>query len=591
MARRVLIGAIALVAIAVPASSASADGGNVATGSVGTTQVGSTGTGPELSGPGGTTVTVPVTIVGTGGNTSNGSIGTAQVGDGNTSSGSVGTAQVSSVHGRPAAQTDTRVVHARTSAPVAVPGSGPNSASGSAVTVQLGGGHSTNGSFARVRANRVSAQPRASAGTGTGTLVQVGTPGSPSVVLLLGPPKPRANVAAALTHDFKFNPASLLFQATAVGVQPDVLAAVDPIAALTFGGVIGTGPNGGNAAPDSLGTAQLGSVTIAPVVGLHSAALGSKATVGGSSGVDGTGSNLADRSLGTAQAGGGNTAGTSAGTLQVGGLFLAPAGSLATPYGTAGLGGSSGIAGGSNTAAGSLGTVQIGGGNTSNGSAGTVQAGSVTVGPTAQTGGTPAGDAALGGSSGVAGSGNAANGSLGTAQIGGGNGAAGSGGTAQSSGITFGQHVTAAGVSAGGPTNVGRGSGNSASSSLGTAQVGGGNSATNSIGTAQFFGSARQPSGGPSPVVHELSPGPPSPLPATRSAAGTTPASVGKQAAAQHSSRSSSGSRQATKPPVLGAHHATSGTLPFTGIDLLYAALAGLALTGAGLRLRRRATA
>ena len=168
---------------------------------------------------------------------------------------------------------------------------------------------------------------------GTGTLLQVGAPGQRSVVLLLGPPKPRVHVAAQLTRDFKFDPANLLFQATAVGVRPDVLAAIDPIAALTFGGAIGTGPNGGNAAPDSLGTAQVGSVTIAPVAGVDSSAFGSGATVGGSNTVDGAGSNLADPSLGTVQAGGGNTSKNSKGTVQIGGLRLAPAAGLTTPYG------------------------------------------------------------------------------------------------------------------------------------------------------------------------------------------------------------------------------------------------------------------
>jgi hypothetical protein len=578
MTRRILIGAAALVATAVPASASA--GGNIANGSVGTTQVGSTASAPQAS-VNGTTITVPISIVGTGGNTSNHSIGTAQIGDGNTASGSLGTVQVSAVHGSPTAHADARVARADASAPFAIPGSGPNSAKRSIVTIQLGGGHSTQDSLVRAQATDLSVQPSGGVTKGSGTLVQVGAPGQKSVVLLLGPPKPREHVAVQLTRDFSFDPANLLFQATAVGVRPDVLAAVDPIAALTFGGTIGTGPNGGNTAKKSLGTAQVGSVTIAPVVGVDSSAFGSGATVGGSNTVDGAGTNLADTSLGTAQAGGGNTASDSAGTAQIGGLRLAPAAGLTTPYGVGALGGSSGIAGGSNSAAGSLGTVQIGGGNTSNGSAGTAQLGSISVGPTVQSTGTPAGPASVGGTSGIAGSGNDANGSVGTGQVGGGNGSSGSGGTLQSSGVTIGQTANVGDVSTGEPTMVGSGSGNSATGSLGTAQIGGGNSATNSIGTTQV-GSPQQ-SGNPS--------GPPAQvLTATAS-----PRQIALPSAARPTASSPSAAKRSSArstPPTLGAHRTTrTGTLPFTGIDLLYAAIAGIVLMGAGVRLRRRAIA
>ena len=252
MTRRILIGVAALVAASVPASTAA--GGNVATGSVGTTQVGSTASSPQSSTTGpiaGTTLIVPVTVVGTGGNTSNNSLGTAQIGDGNTALQSIGSGQVSSANGSPSATATRGGAGAHVTVPASIPGSGPNGARRSIVTVQLGGGHSTNGTLAKSQANRVEAQPGAGATTGDGTLVNLGTPAQPNVVLLLGPPKARQKVAAQLTRDFTFNPASLLFQATAVGVRPDVLAALDPIAALTFGGEIGTGPNGGNAAPDS----------------------------------------------------------------------------------------------------------------------------------------------------------------------------------------------------------------------------------------------------------------------------------------------------------------------------------------------------
>jgi hypothetical protein len=566
MTRRILIGAAALVAAAVPAS-ASADG-NVATGSVGSTQVGSTASSPTISGPVGTTVTVPVTVLGSGGNTATRSIGTVQAGDGNSAAGSVGSAQVSAVNGAPSAGADARVARASVSAPAGIPGSGPNDARRSVVTVQVGGGHSTSESLAQTQVNQADAQPGADVSTGTGTLVQLSTLGQPNAVLLLGPPKPRLRLAAALTRDFTFDPANLLFQATAVGIRPDILAAVDPIAALTFGGTLGTGPNGGNTAPDSLGTAQIGSVTLAPVVGLDSTAFGTGAAVGGSSGVDGAGTNLADPSLGTVQAGGGNTASDSAGTAQIGGLTVGPTGLLRTPFGAVALGGASGIAGGSNSASRSLGTLQIGGGNSSNGSAGTAQVGSASIGPTASSSGTPAGDASVGGSSGVSGNGNDANGSLGTAQVGGGNGAARSGGTLQSSGVRLGQTATAGGVTVGAPTTVGGGGGNSANGSLGTVQVGG----------------SSQSSAEQGPTARSLSSGTPTALPARSGRAAAPRATAEKPSAAARRTASPAQPSHHT----LGAHASRSGTLPFTGVDLIYAVLGGIALVGLGVGLRRR---
>ena len=209
--KRVLIAAAAAVAAAVPASAA-ADGGNVAVGSVASVQAGSTGASPTVSASGGvvdTTVTVPVAVSGPDGNSANGSVGSVQAGGGNSSSGSVGSVQVAATHGAPAAHTDARVARADVAAPADVPGPGTNSAGGSLVTVQLGGGHSTNGGIARVDASQLSTQPQASAGTGTGTLVQLGSPGASGaapVVLLLGPTSVRHHVAYQLTHDFRFDP-------------------------------------------------------------------------------------------------------------------------------------------------------------------------------------------------------------------------------------------------------------------------------------------------------------------------------------------------------------------------------------------------
>jgi hypothetical protein len=145
------------------------------------------------------------------------------------------------------------------------------------------------------------------------------------------------------------------------------------------------------------------------------------------------------------------------------------------------------------------------------------------------------------------------------------------------------QTASAGGASTGQPTNVGQGSGNSANGSLGTAQVGGGNSATDSIGTSQV--GSGQPSGNPSgPPAETLSSGQATALPA-RSAAAATPSAAGSKAARSASPGTKS-------PNTLGAQHTTAnGTLPFTGVDLLYAVIAGLVLIGAGLGLRRRVTA
>ena len=149
-----------------------------------------------------------------------------------------------------------------------------------------------------------------------------------------------------------------------------------------------------------------------------------------------------------------------------------------------------------------------------------------------------------------------------------GNGARGSGGTLQSSGVTVGQTATAGGVTAGSPTTVGGEGGNSANDSLGTVQIGGG----------------AQASAGQGPPAESLSSGTPVALPA-RSGSPATPRSAGaKPSTAAHRSASPTPSHQ-----TLGVQHASrSGTLPFTGVDLLYAALAGITLAALGLGLRRR---
>ncbi len=470
-------------------------------------------------------------------------------------------------------------------APAAVPGSGPNSTHGSLVTAQLGGGHSSSGSVARVQASQVGAQPQASVSGENGTLVQLGTPGAPGAVVLLGPPTLRKRVAYKLTHDFTYDPANLLFQATTVGVQPDLLAALDPVAAVTFGGTIGTGPNGGNTAPDSTGTAQIGSVTVAPVIGFDSQALGTGSTLDGGTAVDGAGSNLADPSLATAQAAEATPPPTprapsrsavspprrAAPRRRRG----APPRSAARAASPAARTGPAARSAPSRSAAATRATARP-------------ERHRSRASPSARLSltGTPAGGVALGGASGVAGSGNDANGSLGTAQIGGGNGASGSGGTAQSSGITLGQTATATGTPAGGvstgsPTHVGQGNGNTATSSLGTAQVGGGNTANGSVGTVQV-GSGPS-SAGPGTGATVKSVNTPTPLRQPGLGPGPTPV-VTPTARSTTPARAAIGVEPAA-PKTLAKQH-TLGTLPFTGLDLLFVVLAAGALTATGLGLR-----
>jgi hypothetical protein len=591
--RRFLIAAAAITITGALVPLAGADDGNVAVGSVGTAQVGSTGSAPSVAATtsaGTANATVPVGIVGSGGNTSQGSIGSAQVGGGNGASRSVGTAQVSAVHGTPHAHVDGRIVNADISSPASIPGSGSNTASGSLVTVQGGGGHSSSGSFAQVDVNRASLEPKASAGLGDLGAIQIGKAGQVPVGITTGSPALTfGGRGADVFAEFTYNLASMLFQFRNVGVRPDFYAALQPIAAFGLGGWIGTGPNDGNSTPGSFGVAQIGSIAVAPVFAVDSAALESSATVDGGSGVDGIGTNTAGNSLGTLQAGGGNIADGSAGTAQVGGLRLAPAGSVVTPYGIVSLGGSSGIAGGSNSATGSLGTVQVGGGNNADGSAGTAQVGDTAVAPMLSATGTPVGDVSVGGSSGIAGSGNDATGSLGTAQIGGGNTSTGSGGTTQSSGIAVGPTVSVGdtpvgGTTVGTPTNVGEGNGNTSTGSLGTAQVGGGNSATGSDGSVQVGSPTPPTESGPTFSTLSLdNSGGPTAAPAVPSATPsvTPPAATptSKAAPAKHQAVLPAPSKTLTG-------NRTIGSLPFTGLDLLFVVLLGLTLTAGGLRMR-----
>ena len=162
-------------------------------------------------------------------------------------------------------------------------------------------------------------------------------------------------VDAAVAADLE----SLRVEAQQLGVTPDFLLALDPFARAALGGAIGTGPSSGNSADGSSGTVQVGGVAVAPAATASTPA--GNADVGGGSGIAGGSSDAAD-SVGTVQVGGGNSASGSSGTAQASGITAGPAVSVTdTPAGEASIGGSSGIEGGGNTADGSTGTVQTGG--------------------------------------------------------------------------------------------------------------------------------------------------------------------------------------------------------------------------------------
>jgi hypothetical protein len=559
MKRRLMSLAWATALALATAGTAAAQEGNVATNSVGTVQVSDVASAPAAAADGpvaGAAVSAPVQVAGSGGNSATDSIGTAQVGGGNSAGDSAGSAQVSATDAAPTASTEAAGASASLAAPVAAGTDGDNTAENEVLTVQAG---------------TPTASPQVAADVGGDPVVVEG-----SVVTVDG--------EDALSAD----PGALQLEAERIGVTPDFLLAVDPIARLETGGSISTAPNDGNTSGGSLLTGQAGSVTAAPTVAVGSEALATSGGLDGSSGVEGAGTNAATDSLGTAQAGGGNTAEDSAGTLQVAGVQAAPALAADSPLGSARLDGSSGIADGSNSAVGSLGTAQVGGGNAADGSTGTVQAGAVTVGPALAVSDTPAGDASVGGSSGVSGSGNDATGSVGTAQVGGGNNADRSQGTTQAGPVSVGQTVDyedtpAGGGEVGSPMQIGSGSGNSARTSTGTVQVGGGNTTRSSTGTVQTGGTRTLAgwSGTPSvPAVPIASVG----LPAAPEADMTV---VAGQRFSAPSATPGEATPAATRDPRL-AETQVLETLPFTGLSLtLLVALGfGLALAGLGVRAR-----
>jgi hypothetical protein len=469
---------------------------------------------------------VPTAVTGSGGNQATGSVASAQVGGGNQATNSAGKAQVKGVQSRPATQAAAAGRNGGASAPV-----GTSAVEGPSTAAPAGG----------ATISRLAPSLGAPSTSGSGTSIMVSSEG-------LG------GVNGQLSADLQ----QLAFETQMLGLSPDSLFLFDPLAQLMLSGTVGAGPNGGNSSTGSLGAAQLGSVAFDPALTVLSPALGSEVAIAGESGVDGGGVNSTDGSTGTAQAGGGNTADRSVGTAQVGGVELAPTVAASTPYGNADVAGGSGIDGGANDASGSVGSVQIGGGNRASGSTGSAQASGITVGPTIALTETPAGDVALGGSSGIAGGGNDASDSAGTVQVGGGNATDASSGTAQGGAVNVGPTVTF------NSTLLGSGSAGAPGTGAGGSIAGvPGSVAAASPGVGTGSGTGEDGLSGLTDV-------PVGQREAEQAPAGSLPAS--------HDASSSS--------TLLQSLVVRAGTLPFTGLDLaLYFAL-GIGLLLAGLRMR-----
>jgi hypothetical protein len=539
--------------------------------------------------------------------------GHAALGDGNVAGGSIGTVQVSSVTSEPAVTAATPVADVTVKVPVSLPGAGGNSATRSIGTAQAGGGHAADDSAGTVQAASTQAGPvaRASAVTAAAPAAPVVTvaPSRPAASSGTTAPapvaqvtvRPAATAAGADGGELTLALRSLWLQARSLGVSPGFSLTLPPVADIVVGGDIATGPRAGDET-GSLLTGQVGSVTAAPTASLGSSTFATSVGFGGASGIDGTGANLADASLGTAQVGGPNTADGSTGTVQVGGVTVAPALRVSTPLGNLVLGGASGIEGGANRATDSLGTAQIGGGNTSNGSAGSLQAGAVSIAPTLALTGTPFGDVTLGGSTGIAGSGNTAGDSIGTVQVGGGNGADASNGTGQvgpvatSAAVMYGNTPAGSGT-VGGPTQIGTDAGNTANGSSGTLQVGGGNGTSGTTGAVQVGGGrtlASTAGGGgttaaATAAADSAAAAPGSPAIPSSPAAPQGAAFAGRRATGEAAAPKKQAGTGTFQPPLVTRVARVTGSLPFTGLNLALLLALGLSLLAAGLGVRSRA--
>jgi hypothetical protein len=186
----------------------------------------------------------------------------------------------------------------------------------------------------------------------------------------------------------------------------------------------------------------------------------------------------------TAAADLGNTATNSIGTVQVGQVSVDPSVSASAPAAQAGAAAPTTVGGsGGNSASDSVGTVQVGGGNSASGSAGTVQTGPVATSPSVSVS-VAESRAAVTAPAEVGGSGpNTSSNSVGAVQSGGGNSASNSIGATQVGGASAAPaidvslaHATGAAVDV--PTASGGSGGNTATESVGSVQIGGRNAAS-----------------------------------------------------------------------------------------------------------------
>ena len=250
------------------------------------------------------------------------------------------------------------------------------------------------------------------------------------------------------------------------------------LAALALTAPAAAHADGGNEAVNSIGTVQVGAVTVDPNVTIANTAVADEISVAGNTQVGGDGSNSASNSVGTVQVGGGNSADRSAVTVQASNVKVDPRVTVRrSPF--------------AKRVTVSRDTRVGGGGNAANRSLGTVQASNVDVDPKIAIDGSPiAKSAGVNGGTHIGGGGNDARKSVGTVQLGGGNSADRSLGTAQASNVNLNPKVAIdgspiaknAGVNGG--TQIG-GRGNSAGKSIGSLQFGGGNAADRSAATAQ----------------------------------------------------------------------------------------------------------
>jgi hypothetical protein len=187
---------------------------------------------------------------------------------------------------------------------------------------------------------------------------------------------------------------------------------------------------------------------------------------------------------------------------------------------------------------------------------------------------------------------NSASNSIGTAQVGGGNSSNGSIGAAQVGGSRSSPAVGAsiAGLAASAALTAAlAGSGNNATDSIGTVQLGGGNASDGSLVVAQ---SGAVTLGAAVGAGDESGSGPVNIAGGNSGVLGATPsAPAGQPLGTKSNNRSVS-----EMPTVLGARNALDrpgalSQLPFTGLSLLLALLLGLGVLGAGSGLRARVPA